>query len=228
MTESSDKIAALERENAALERRVNALDRDNDSLRDRLDNERKQHAREIAEKNDELEALRQSTIAELTSTFPNFRPLVTQLLVAHTAASPLRSPTGNSRNSKDFYYPDDDAASTEAERSKVDEINDDIGALAAKVERKFTDRERGRLDDVYRPQCWNPQCPARGWFQPIDATECHTCGDPFGRYKPLNDLTQAVDKRCFTRGCPGRNKVNQCVHSWQKMDVSLNQESATG
>lgn len=197
--------------------RKTALEREVSSLRDQIARMKRSHTETINAKNHQLEEARLGDVLfEVGTSFPHFRDLVTLLRKAHTAAVPLRSPTGDGRSTS-MVTPLESGASTRVDRDRVDDINDLMKKLVDRIQEKIS--PKGPLEDIYRPQCWNPDCPSRAAHQAIDRTECISCSQPFGRYKPLNDLTRPADMRCWTRGCPHRGKIDQCVHSWRKMDV---------
>lgn len=181
---------------SALERKVESLER-------RLSEERKSHRKQINAKNKALEKAQSGILFELAASYPHLRDLVAELHRAHHMATPLRSPTGDGKTAE-TVTPLETGASTKADRSRLDWIDESIGALAKRISDSLG--ERGPLEEQ-GPQCWEADCPARGWFQSFTAEACTTCGTPFGRHKPT-DLTKIKPKgRCWTRGCRRRGKT---------------------
>lgn len=196
-----------------------ALEHENKSLRDRIARMTDSHRKTINAKNQALaEARLGDVLFEISDTFPSFPALVTQLRGAQLAAAPLRSPTGDGRSTS-TPTPLESGASTRRARAQAREINKKLARLVDHLRELVGNPDTSLIEDVYRPQCWNATCPSRGIFQAFDRTECITCDEAFGRYKPLNDLTQLASQRCWTQGCPFRGKTNRCIHSWKKMDV---------
>lgn len=193
-----------------------ALEREVESLRRRLSQERKSHRKQINAKNKALERARSGLIFEMTPSYPHLRALVAELYRAHQYASPMKSPTGDGSVSNEDPTPLDTGASTKIDRSRLNQIDHELERLTKKISSWLG--ERGPLEEK-GPQCWEPDCPARGWHQAFVAKECTTCGQPFGRHRPLKDLTSIRPKgRCWTRGCRLRGKTyrgscSECGHT---------------
>ncbi len=101
---------------------------------------------------------------------------------------------------------------TSIKESETPQIDEKLETLRDQIKTRLEPRGDNPLDKG--PQCWQPDCPSRGWPQTFDATKCGTCDRPFGRHKPT-DLTKIgpKSKRCWIRDCPMRGKVRQCEHS---------------
>jgi len=186
--------------------------RDEERLRRRISELEIDHAKQIKAKNEAIEDLRAGVIFELGQAYPSLPTLIRQLRLAALYASVLKSPTGDGRSGAYTRTPLDQGRSTIGDRSRLKWIDDQL----SKITQGITDRlvERGPLPDK-GPQCWNPECVARSWPQPFEAEACGSCHEPFGRYRPLNDLTRIrpSTKRCWIRGCPSYAKTEQCEHT---------------
>ena len=203
-----------------------ALDAAVDSLRRLRAKDLQEHAATITAKNRELEEARIGDVLfELSDLLPALPELIHQCRRLNTAAYPYRSPTGDGRSSKTPKTPLDTGASTEHWRSQADEVNKKLREVAAGISATLS--PKGPLAEgeipAYAPICWNPACPSfkhRQGFERLEANGgpgiCISCGDPFTAHRPPEDRTEPKDKRCRIRGCPWRDKTNQCIHSWQK------------
>lgn len=186
-----------------------ALEREAKSLRDLLNRERKQHADMLKAKNDALHIAQAfNPVSELDRSLPHLHSLIVQLVRAHDAGQAIRAAVtdtnGRSVNPRDPY---ETGASTRGDRSRLESIDERLRRTAEWVSDLLGDRGPS---EERAPQCGNPQCAAHGWAQPYTATECATCGLPFGKYHPKLSSTR---RRCKTRACPHLDKIGECEHS---------------
>lgn len=170
----------------------------------------------------------------LADTFPAFSELVHQLGRLQTACAPIASSTYDSRPSSKQKgntwgtTPIDTGASTSADRVIAKDVNDTLRSTAARISDALSPKGKLHPDEhphLPAPICWNPSCHAhrQGFDRLIEnggPGTCVSCGDEFTAHRPYDDKTLPADKRCRTRGCPKRDTVNQCIHSWQKMGIT--------
>lgn len=176
-----------------------------------------EHRKELDAKNRLIREQTSQQLILLRQTFPELPDLLHELVKAHDASSPLRSAGGHTGRPSGKSIPDPTGNSAITHRSddtRITTINRRLSGLVEWIQGSMGDR--GPLDEQ-APVCHNPYCDDQGWAQPYDATTCRTCKAPFGTHRP--GRRQARDVRCGTRGCPGRNRVNQCIHSWEKMGI---------
>ena len=178
------------------------------TLANRLKTERREHHQTIQAKNRELEAHRPDIIFQLSATYPPLRPLLQQLLRAHHAASPLRSVRWDNTRNTHTPTPLETGAPTSRDRRRVEWINRQLRRLTDDINSDMGGKGPLIDDEVEgdtKPQCFNPECPARFRHQPYGTEQCGECNKPFTEYRAPDEKS-----RCWRRTCEPRGHTGQC------------------
>lgn len=184
---------------------IQALNRRNKKDRD-------DHAREIAAKNAELKALRESW--ELLDTFPNLENFLRWLHKIRDASSNLRSASYDSRSAPGFGDPTGDQAQRpNRDRARIRDVNGQIAHWTEKLEEEMSPKGPlvdEEIPDVSRPRCFNPECPARFTPQSFDLEICAECKIAFTEFREPE-----ARWRCWRRTCKnyGKRQPDDCAHS---------------
>ena len=176
------------------------------SLQRRLNQERAEHAKTVAAKNDEIRALRDTW--ELFDTFPALKHFFSWLHKIRDAAGPLRSSTYQTGHAAEWMTASERGIFFDPDRSRVTRTNNDIEFWTSQLEERLSPRGRvvdDEVPDVSKPVCENPDCPAKFIPQSFDQEICYECKIPFTEFR-----SKQVKERCWRRECEPRGHTGPC------------------